>query len=126
MGFLAWLNPIKAALDLIGSIINKAQDVSLEKYKVNGTVNVEAMRTDLSIIQARAEVAKATYDDPVNRWGRRLFIYPVGLWFTLIILDSCFRNLLPDYTWRILALPPNLDYIPYAVIAYLFVTAWKK
>jgi len=125
-------------LDIISSIVsgvisplaqayNKAQDVSLEKYRVDGTVNVEAMRQDTEIIRARVDLAKAMKDDPTTRWGRRLFIYPVGIWFALIVYDSAFRGLLPsELTWRVLALPGNLDYIPYAIVAYLFVSAWKK
>ncbi len=106
--------------------LNKKQDTALEKYKVDGVVNTEAMRQDTEVIKARADLAKATAGDPVNRWGRRLFVYPTGVWYTVILYDSTFRALLPDWaTWRPLAIPSNLDYIPYAIIAYLFVTAWR-
>lgn len=129
MGFFdgAILSVVSGIVGPIAGIFNKKLDTDLEKYKVNGEVNIEAMKEDTNVIQARAVLAAVMKDDPVNRWGRRLFIYPVGTWFSLIIYDSAFRNILPDgWTWKVLALPHNLDYIPYAIVAYLFVSAWKK
>jgi hypothetical protein len=121
---------IDTALGLVKeglAFLNKKQDVALEKYKVDGQVNVSAMVQDTEIIKARAALAAALKDDPVVRWGRRFFIYPIGVWFTLICYDSAFRRLLPaGWTWEVLALPQNLNYIPYAVVAFLFVSAWKK
>lgn len=103
----------------------KKQDVVLEKYKVDGVVKVDLIRQDTEVVKARVDLAKAMKDDPATRWGKRFFIYPVGVWFAAIvyycILHPYFPQILP-----VLALPPQLDYIPYAVIAYLFVTAWKK
>lgn len=105
--------------------LNKKEDSSLEKYRVDGVVNVEAMRQDTAIIQARAELAKAMKDDPSTKIGRWLIIIPTGLWYSAIIVYCIFHNAFPEYTWQILALPPNLNYIPYAVVAYLLVTAWS-
>lgn len=114
-------------VDTIGSYYNKKQDVDLEKYKVKGQIDIEALKADVAIIQARAELAAQMKDDPASKWGRRLLIYPTGVWFALIIWDSIARNnsILESYRWEILAIPENLQYIPYAVVAYLLVTAWK-
>src|SRR4051812_20899441 len=113
------------AIDAWSAHDQKKLDVGLEKYKVDGTFDVEAMRQDTEVIKARAQLAAAMKDDPVNKWGRRLFIYPVGVWFVAIVTDSLLHRAF-SYTYRVEALPQNLDYIPYAIIAYLFVTAWKK
>jgi hypothetical protein len=114
---------LKTVLGFIPAVfeyLNKKQDIDLEKYKVDGTV-------DVSIIQAQAQLQAVLKDDPVLRWGRRFFIYPVGVWWTLVVYDSCFRELLPDWmTWRVLALPPNLEYIVYAITGFLFLHAWRK
>lgn len=107
-------------------IIEKKIDVDLEKYKVDGVVNVEALKSDVEIIKARAALAEAMKDDLPTRVGRGALIGGTGLWFLLILWDSCFRNLMPEVTWRVLALPESIQYLPYAVVAYLFVTAWKK
>lgn len=126
LSFLLGLVPfVGKALDAWSAYANKKQDVALEKYKVDGTVNVQAIQADTEIIKARASLAAAMKDDPVNKWGRRFFIYPVGVWFTLIVGDSIFHKAF-NYTYRVEALPTNLDYIPYAIVAYLFVSAWKK
>lgn len=100
--------------------LNKKQDVDLEKYKVDGQL-------DITTVQARGMVAAARAADTVDRWGRRLIIYPTGIWYALIVYDSVFRKLLPDaFTWRILDLPPGLQYIPYAVVGYLLITVVKR
>lgn len=120
MGILDFLNIIPSILDLGKTWINKKADVELEKYKVNGVF-------DVTLIQARAAVAAARAADTVDRWGRRLLIYPTGIWYSLIVYDSCFRLLLPDWaTWRVLALPPQLDYLPYAVVGYLLLSVAKR
>lgn len=119
------LGAVKGIVDPIASIFNKKTDAVIEKYKVDGTLNVEAMKQDTEIIRARVDLAKAMKDDPTTKMGRRFFIYPVGVWFAGIVyycvLSPYFPGILP-----VLALPTNLEYIPYAVIAYLFVSAWKK
>src|SRR5688572_8293673 len=128
MWFLSAIPIVGKAFDAVSSYYNKKQDVDLEKYKVKGQIDIASVNADVAIIQARAELAKAMKDDPVNKWGRRLVLYPTGLWYALIVWDSVARNnsLLEAYRWEILALPSNLDYIPYAVIAYLFVTSFRR
>jgi hypothetical protein len=106
--------------------LGKREDTALGKYKVDGEVSVEAMKTDIEVIKARTALAEALKDDPTMKWGRRLFIYPTGVWYTSIIIYCVFHNRLPDYTWKILALPPSIEYIPAAVVAFLLVTAWRK
>ncbi len=126
MGFLTWLNPIAGIINVIGKFLTKSQDVDLEKYKVDGQVDIVAMQTDTAIIKARADLIKAMKDDPATKAGRWFFIVPTGIYFTLIIYDSCFRDVFPDQTWRILALPDHIQYIPYAVVAYLFALAFNR
>lgn len=125
----SWLSLIPIvgkAFDAWSAHDQKKQDVVLEKYKVDGTVNVELMRQDTEVIKARADLAAVMKDDPTTRWGHRLFIYPVGVWFTCIVCYCIVQPYFPGIIKPVLALPLNLGYIPYAVIAYLFVTAWKK
>lgn len=115
-------------LDSVTAYLNKRQDVDLEKYKVKGNVDINAVNADVAVIQARANLAAAMKDDPANKWGRRLLIYPTGVWYSAIVWRSLVQEhpILADYSWVIKALPQNLDYIPYAVVAYLLVTAWRK
>lgn len=119
-------------LPIVGPIIqgivdafNKYQDVSLQKQvdknktalgKQESTDN-----TDVSIIQARTEVAIAFKDDIGTRLIRDLVMFPVATW------TACYYYTLmvPDYSWKVLTPPESMQYIPYAVIAFLFVTAYR-
>jgi hypothetical protein len=101
------------------SWLNKVQDTKLETHRIE-------TQADIAVVEARAKLAWQGLADSVNKWGRRGLIYPTLLYYTLIVYDSCFRNILPDYTWRVLELPSNVQYIPHAVVAYLLVTAWRK
>jgi hypothetical protein len=120
------LSTILSVLGQAFAWLNKKQDVDLEKYRVDGVVNVEAIKADAEIIQAQGRLQEALKDDPVLKWGRRLIIYPTGVWYTLIVWDCVARNVIPEWTWRILDLPPHLQYIPYAVTGFLLLHTWIK
>jgi hypothetical protein len=118
---------VKELIPSLLAYLTKKQDVDLEKYKVDGTVDVAAISAETEIVKARAALVAALKDDPVLRWGRRLFIYPVGVWFALIVYDSAFRNILPKgWTWTVLALPQNLEYVIYVITGFLFIHSWIK
>lgn len=134
--FLAFLAFLLQGLPLIGPLIgkgfdaftnftNKRMDTDLEKYKVKGTVDVEALKQDTEIIKARTDLAIVMKDDPATKSGRYYFIHGTGLYYVAVLWDSTrfTRNL---FEIGVLEIPHWLQYMPYAVIAYLFVTAWKK
>lgn len=52
---------ISPVTNLIGGIVNKKEDVSLEKYKVDGKV-------DINLIDAQARIVRATIDLLKNKW----------------------------------------------------------
>lgn len=111
--------------DAFTNFTNKKMDTALEKYKEDGTVNIEAMKQDTAIIQARTNLAIVMKDDPATKYGRWFFIVPTGLFYIGVIWDS--TGLLRDFhKLNMLELPVWMQYMPYAVIAYLFVSAWKK
>ena len=124
-------------IPIIGPIIGGIVDIFKQKTNTDLARQVDTNKTsteklksnnlaDIAIIQARAEVAKEFKDDWGSKITRDIIMFPVGLWVFLTLWDSTFRNLIPDYTFRTLALPSNMEYIPYAVIAFLFVTAWRR
>lgn len=129
MSFLAFLvqglpivgKVVGKAFDAFTSYTNKKMDTELEKVRVNGQV-------DVSVIEARAKLAAELKEDPTIKWGRRLLIYPTGVWYALITWRSIAMEnpTLEPYSWVIKSLPPSLDYIPYAVVAFCLVTAWRK
>lgn len=126
---LSWLGVLPIVGNLVNGVsayFNKKQDVDLEKYKVKGVVDVEALRQDTEIIKARVDLAKTRSNDSVDKWGRRLIIYPGGVWIAIGFYDSAFRNIIPELTWRTLELPPQLEYIPHMICAYLLISSFKK
>ena len=127
MSILAWLNPISKIIDVVGSITTNRQNVDLEKYRVDGQIQMTEFQTEVQAKSVLGKLLEKLADDKVIAWGRRFFIYPTGIHYALTVYDSAFRNILPDYlTWRTLALPENMQYIPYAVVGFLFLMIYKR
>lgn len=122
MGFLSFLLQgipvIGKGFDAFTNHTNKKMDTEVEKLRVNG-------KLDADVIQARANLAAVMKDDPATKFGRWFFIVPTGLFYTATIWDSSqlTRGLM---TFGTLEIPSWMQYMPYAVVAYLFVTAWRK
>lgn len=123
---MAWLNPISKIIDWVGAYANKRQEVDLEKYKVKGTVDIKAIDADIAIIQARAKLAEVLKDDPGTKVARIWVLVPASVYFGVTFYYLAFKNLLPSFmVWQPLTLPPSLDYLVYAIVGYLFITAWR-
>lgn len=105
--------------DAFSSYANKKVDADLEKYKTDGKIDVD-------IITARTQLIAQMKEDPASKWGRRLIIYPWGLWFTAVSIRSILQESpWAEYTWVIKAYPDSMQYIGYAIIAYLLGTAYR-
>lgn len=103
----------------IVSIFNKKEDTKLEKHRINGKIDIESIHKDIEVTKAIVELNKVGKEDPTIKVGRLFFIIPTGIFYTAVVGDSVLhRYFLYDY--RVEALPSNLMYIPYAVIAFLF------
>jgi hypothetical protein len=110
-GLSGIISPITAT---ITAIATKKADTKVEEGK-----------QDVAVIQSRNALLSVIHGDPAIATGFYLFIVPSGVHYALVIWDSCFRNLWPDWTWRVLEIPGNMQYIPYAVVAFLFGLAWR-
>jgi hypothetical protein len=121
IGFLLSGLPIVGkGFDAFTNYTNKKMDSEVEKLRIDGKIDSE-------VIQARAQLAAVMKDDPATKIGRWFFVLPTGIWFSLITWRSVLQeSSWSEYSWVIKAYPGNLEYIPYAVIAYLFVTTWRK
>lgn len=127
---------ILSVLPIVGPIIqgvvdifNKKADVDLQKTvdanKTSLGKQVDANKTDVSIIQTRAGILLAYKDDLGLKLMRDVIIYPVAVWNLLFYYNLTFKGLIPDHVWDVGTPPDAMQYIPYAVIAYLFATAYK-
>lgn len=121
MGFLTFLLQgipvVGKVVDAFTNYTNKKMDTEVEKLKVNGQV-------DLGVIQARTQLAEVMKDDPATKWGRWFFIIPTGVFYTMTIWDST-KLARSFFVFGTLEIPAWMQYMPYAVVAYLFVTAWR-
>lgn len=119
-------------LPIIGPIIQgivdafgKHEDVTLQRQvDTNKTAlgkQQDANKTDVSVIQTRAQVAIAFKDDIGSRLIRDLIMFPVGVHTILYYWCLTF----PMYSFGVQEPVASMQYIPYAVIAFLFVTAYR-
>lgn len=125
----SWLSlvPVVGKLfDSTTAYFNKKQDVALEKYKVDGTVDIEMMKTDLSLIQAQKELRLAEKDAPGVRVSMSLILVSTAVWFTLYMWDSSFRGIIPDWTWRVLTPEAEVWKIMMVAVGYLFLNTVKQ
>lgn len=122
---LSWLSLIPVVGKFF-DFLNKVEDTNLEKYKVDGTVNVAAMQADLGLIQAQKELRIATSGDPGVQLATGLFLIPSGVWYAAYMWDSAFRGLVPDWTWRVLTPEAEVWKILMVVVGYLFLTTVKQ
>lgn len=121
-------------LPIVGPIIqgivdafSKHEDITLQRQVDTNKTALGKLqdenKTDVSIIQTRANVAIAFKDDIGSRLIRDLIMFPVGVWTAFYFFYLTFHNVMS--MWKIDEAAQNMQYIPYAVIAFLFVTAYK-
>lgn len=122
----AWLPIIGPFIQAALNAYTKSQDTKIALTQIAATRDTEFGAQDVQIIQARSGLAIALKDDIGVKFARDLILNWYAVYISLIFYDSCFRNLLPDFmTWRVLALPASLEYLCAAIVALLFVSAWR-
>lgn len=130
MWFLSFIPFVGKIVDAWSAHDQKKLDVGLEKYRVDGQIDVAAMDADVKLIQAQKELRLADKGDPVVRAAVGLFLIPSGVWYAAVMWDSTFRNLVPSLTWRVLDPPAAVWQILLIIVGYLFLhtvkQAWRK
>lgn len=117
---------IQSGMSFVKDVFVKKIDADVEKYKVKGSIDIKAIEADTAIIQARADLAKAMKDDPGTQVARFWVMVPASVYFGIYFYYLAFKNLLPGiFVWEPLPLPPSMEYVVYAIMGYLFVTAWR-
>lgn len=122
---LSWLPIIGPIFQTIADAWSKHEDVTLKKQQDVNLTSLEKQRdisrTDLGVIQTRAQVAMAFKDDLGVRLIRDLVMFPIAVWTGGYFYMLTF----PQYSWPVNTPPDAMQYIPYAVIAFLFATAYR-
>jgi hypothetical protein len=118
----SWLSviPIVGKLfDSVSAYYVKKQDIALEKYKVDGTVNVQAIRADTEVIKAQKELQQARQQYLGTRIMQYGFVYPLMFWFTSIVFYCVFHPYFSSIK-PVLAFPDPLNTWAGWMIMYLF------
>lgn len=125
LGILSVIPIIGPIIQGIVDLFKQKADVDLQKTLSANTTALEKQKdiskTDVAIIQARTQIALAHSNDLGARLTRDLIMFPVGMHTTLYYWDLVFPY------WKIGVQEPvqAMQYIPYAVIAWLFVTSYR-
>lgn len=113
---MMWL--IKGAFSLLtGGGLSKI----LKSVDQAGINEVEKERVRGSIIEEAARQQTQQLNGP-GKWLHALFIVPLGLWFTAVVVYSMLwcRDCMYPQAWSIAALPPPLDQWSGWIICSLF------
>ena len=106
--FLSFVPIIGKLFDAVSAYFVKVQDVKLEKYKVDGTVDVSLINADTAIVQAQAALQAAGRQYLGTRVMQYGFVYPLIAWFGMIIVYCIVHPYLPNTILPVLALPDPL------------------
>jgi hypothetical protein len=106
-GFLPIIGPIISG---IFSTVNRFQDVQLAKIK-----------DDSERIRLQHDLTMKAQDDASLRLARDILVYPVAVWCAIGTWDTLVaESFLSDWMWHVAKFPPGpLEYLPFAVLAYL-------
>lgn len=125
LSFLSFIPILGPIFQSLADAWGKHEDITLKKQQdVNKTSvdkQIDLNKTDVAIIQTRANVAIAFKDDPGVRLIRDLVMFPIAIWTGGYFYILTF----PHGTWVVDTPPEAMQYIPYAVIAFLFATAYR-
>lgn len=127
---------ILSVIPVIGPIVQSVVDLFAKKADVDLQKTLDAnkttlekqkdlTKTDVAVIQARMQLALATHEDLGTRIIKDMVMYGVAVWMLIYFFWLSFKGLLPEYYWEVGTPPETMQYIPYAMIAYLFVTAYR-
>lgn len=108
----------------IVDVFNKRSDVDLQKtLSANQTAlgkQVDTNKTDVAIIQERGAIVLAFKDDLGVRLLRDLVMFFPSAWMAWY-----FANLIYPFAGPVATPPETMQYIPYAIIAFLFATNFR-
>lgn len=106
-------------------VFNKKADISFQKQADENKTELgklqDSNKTDVAVIQARTQIVLATKDDLGVRLIRDLTMFPIGMWTFFYFYHLTF----PNWSFAVEVPPQPMQYIPYAVIAFLFATAYR-
>lgn len=128
-----WLNLITAIPGLLTKgldYFSKRLDINLEKYKVDGQVDLSLVAASTAQLQAQKELAIASLSYVGDRWMRYLFAYPLGVYYAAVVVDSLTDTLF-KWKWDVMPLHEPMATWSGWIVMYLFLHTsvtqfWRK
>lgn len=122
--FLGWIPIVGPIIDGVVSMFKKYQDTELGKR----TIDADVKKAEIA---ASTETLRIFRDNIGVRITRDLIMFPVAVWTGLIVWDKIVDIPFPSLVWGVKPLDAStgLDFLPYAVITFLFgiaaLNTWK-
>jgi hypothetical protein len=118
-------------IPLIGPILQGLSGIVSSFTSLAGVKLTTASQTTIAETQASAAIIASTNDDLGLRIMRDAACLPVVAWTALIGWDTIVANTSWNvYMWHVAPYPPSVEYIPYAVLVFLFgnigLNMWKR
>lgn len=118
----SWIPVIGPIINGISSVLNKLQDTKVAEINADAqTRQVEA--------QTSAQIIEATKDNIGLQVMRDVICLPIAVWSCLLGWDTIVALRWPDLMFHVSDFPPNVAYLPYVVLVFLFgnigLNAWK-
>lgn len=110
---------------LIGPLftyLNKKEDVSLEKFKVNGQVDQSLLQAHVESLKARRDVLLQAMQYRGVRMVQYFFVYPLCFWWSAVIMYCILKPYFPELQ-PVLALPNPLNDWAAGIIGFYFLTS---
>lgn len=120
---------ISPITNVFGAYLNKRQDVDLEKFKVDGVIDVEAVRAHIAALTLRRDLLLEAMKYRGIRFFQYAFMTPLALWFNAVVFHCLVGPYWPEnkVVW---ALPGRGDEILMIVIVFLFagskIDEWRR
>lgn len=129
LGILSVIPVIGPIVQGVIDLFKQRADVDLQKVlDANKTAlakSTDENKTDVAVMQTRLALALATKEDLGPKLMKDVIMYGPAVWILVYFYNLAFRNLIPDWTWTVNAPDAYMQFIPLAIIGYLFVTAYK-
>lgn len=130
---LSLITAVLGAIPVVGTIFSSFFNMKTQMAKINATTSIqEDQIAENNILATMGDVFVRVCRDIILAFGTTWFA--LGIWDTIIgARDRAGRLYHPwaaDYMWHIAEFPPQLSYLPYAIIVFLLgaigINMWNR
>lgn len=113
-----WIGSVLNIVPSVFEWLNKREDSKVATARIDGDVEIAGT-------QAIASVAIARAGDLIDGIARAIILWSVSGWVASIFLYCVLKPYFPGFLKPVLAIPSNIEYIPYAVVGYLCIRVFR-